>query len=466
MIIRAIAMVPCPCHPQASDTHCKAKVYKAAAAQHVDKERAFVPHQDATLCRKCNVWWGNRAPKLRSNGHPCMPEAPSEQVEPWPLPKKEEKEPTGVDTLTPSPPRAADADGLLKNPDFRDGEGLTRLGPLAVTPVRSLMILVEADPDLARALVRKAFARETRQDHVRMLIAVGEAARELAATDDPRQDQPVTPWLLDWLKAKARAKGWRWSTLNSNLSVAQSAFKYLPTYVRGAPSWRLHEDVAWQLAARTARTKTAAERPDQALPATTDDVFKACSFAAKTDTSVAFLLAVTWVTFGRSGALIQLRREDVELTAEPEGETCFKITLMRGKSNRLGQDPHTVSGRLGQFAQFVTPLIDAVTNPKAFVIHAPSARHRDNLRTAKKSALRSATGKMQLESRSLRRGSLQTLANAGASIATLLACSGHSTAKSLKRYLNFGRVLTEEQRAATRLFDAIVKPSADVLQSC
>lgn len=467
MCVRSLNVVPCTCKPTGHADHCGAKVHNQAAGQEVDKLRAFVPHQDATLCRKCNVWWGNRAKKLRANGHPCVPRKPNEYVEPWPLPAEpEDTGPVGVETLTPSPARAEDTDVLLKDPDFRVGEGQLRLGPLAMTPVRSLTILTEADPDLARALIRKAFARETRQHHVSILRTVGEAARELVENNDPDADGPVVPWLLKWTTSRSRQKKWQWATHNSVLSNLQSALKYMPTYVRRTPSWALHENVNWKLATRTTRIKAASERPKQALPATTDDVLSACRFAHKTKPEVAFLLAVTWVTFGRSGALLQVRREDIDLRPIGNGDYEFTITIMRGKSNRLGQDPHTVTGRLGQFSTFVVPLVLAQSDPKKFIVYAPSCRHRDVLRASMKDSLRNATGKLDLENRSLRRGSLQTLARAGASISTLLACSGHSSARSLKRYLNFGRVLTEEQTAATKLFDVMVTGSAAAQPSC
>ena len=468
---RPIPLVDCPCKPDAKDKdHCGAKVLKAAAAAKDKSEKPFVPHADATLCSICNTWWGNRSAKLRASVHPCIPCRPNQYVDPWPLAEKQDDSdvPVGVETLTPSPDRPADADALIEKPDFPTGEAPTRLGRLAQTPVGSLTILKTADRDLAPALVRKAFAYATRQSHVRMLTAVGDAASELVATDDPRQHQPIVPWLLSWLKARSRAKRWKWSTLNGNLSVLQSAFKYLPTYVRGAPTWQLSEDVSWKLAARTTRTKTAADLPSQALPATAQQVLKACRFAAKTDAETAFLLAVTWVTYGRSGALIQLRREDIDLKPvdDLKKRWWFRITLMRGKSNRLGQEPHTVTGHLGEFSPFVVPIVNRVQDPKAFIVNAPSRQNREKRRNLMKVMLRNGNNEPRLETRSLRRGSLQTLADAGAKMAVILACSGHSSPKSLKRYLNFGRVLTEEQKEALTFFDAIVNPGVAVQPSC
>lgn len=465
MCLRTLRLAPCPCGTEAGGAKCGAMALKVTVNQN-HGVRAHVPHQDATLCGTCNAWWGNRSPAMPFRSHPCIPPGDGRKAPPWPLnhiPQRDEG-PVGVETLTPSPPRT-DEPNQATAPDFRTGEWRSRLPPLAETPVQSLTILADADPDLAKAMVRKALAKETRMSHVRMLRAVGEAAQKLVTTEDPLAKTHAIPWLIDWIKQRASESRWRWATINAHMGVLQSAMNYVQTYVKGVSgAWHLWTDTNWKLAMRTARTKAAADRPTQALPATPEQVLRACKLASP---DVAFVLAVTWITFGRSGALIQLRREDVELRDETNGDTTFTITIMRGKSNRLGQDPHTVTGKLGDFSIYVKPIVNAITNPRQFIIHAPSSRHRDNIRNAMKSALRSANNEPRLENRSLRRGSLQMMATAGATTQMLLACSGHSSVKSLKRYLNFGRVMTDEQKAVTKIYDSIVKGgSGNTVLSC
>jgi hypothetical protein len=72
-----------------------------------------------------------------------------------------------------------------------------------------------------------------------------------------------------------------------------------------------------------------------------------------------------------------------------------------------------------------------------------------------KVTLRTAVNK-QMENRSLRRGALQCLAKAGASIPTLLSFSGHSQVNTLKRYLDFGRLgAMEDLKKATPFLDLL-----------
>ena len=61
-----------------------------------------------------------------------------------------------------------------------------------------------------------------------------------------------------------------------------------------------------------------------------------------------------------------------------------------------------------------------------------------------KIALRRAHPK--LEQRSLRRGSIQTLAASGLSDEELLKYSGHTNVQMLRRYLNFGKLSGEGKR--------------------
>src|SRR3990167_7319462 len=100
---------------------------------------------------------------------------------------------------------------------------------------------------------------------------------------------------------------------------------------------------------------------------------------------------------------------------------------------------------------------------------APTRRARTNLMLSVKDTLRAATGNLQLENRSLRRGALQCLARAGAPLATMLNFSGHSNVNSLKRYLNFGRIMPDEHRKAEPFLARLTEVRADqqgAVRSC
>ncbi len=120
----------------------------------------------------------------------------------------------------------------------------------------------------------------------------------------------------------------------------------------------------------------------------------------------------------------------------------------------------------GDFTRFVVPYLDGLHPETTFIFPDPTSQDRLNRRASVNVALRNANDEPKLENRSLRRGSLQQLARAGMSKKALLACSGHSTEKSLKRYLNFGRVPAADQVEAKPFMMSIAKPEGAVRASC
>ena len=474
MLSRSFATRPCKCGK------CGAHAPDTAASR--DDECAMRPHRDALLCRRCNVWWGNNT----KPGHKCIPYKPGVEQEPWPLEApKPEKAPQGIATWSPSPARAEDdeevEDTLGPEPadeaartaaqgDFRCGErGLVRLPPLAAAKAHHLKLLFKADADAAKAIARKGLAHKTRMRQAKLLRDLAAAAS--CELRPHRLRMPVVEYLLDWTTSKARKQKWSWSTTSGTLSALQSALKYIKLYVPGeAVSWKLTEDVVWQLATRNVRIYADAEAPNQAPIATAAQVLKACQRAQQTNKLTAALIAITWLTCARTGAAVQLRTKDVVLGRTPKTkQVTMVVTIRRGKSNRLGQGPHTVHTRTGEFDEFIRPVLEEQqTKGETWLFGTMNAQARQRMLDEVKDALRTADapGCSELENRSLRRGALQALANKGASTETLLAFSGHSTVKSLKRYLNFGKIATGEQRKTGRVLSALSKPSTTGTASC
>lgn len=475
--ITAIITTKCPCPPTAT---CGAHIETKYAAR---KEAGDCSAHAGERCERCNIWWTtSKAAKVRIHNHPCVPYDPGCKFDPWPIrpaPVPDDKRENAAATKkqgvsadltqstdssaepTQKPVQAttkeqADADRREQTTNsttnFRSGEGgPARLPPLAAATVRNLRVLAEASVNNARALTRRGLAHDTRLDHVRMLKSVAEAARE--ERDDKELDGPVAEWCLKLLTKRGRIRNWAWSTQQSAMATLQSALKYLPVYVRGAPSWRLYEDQHWALASRAVRNRASATLPDQALPATTENVLKACQHAMEHDKpQVAAVMAMTWLTCSRTGSVLGAKFQDVIIERDRNKQWTMTLTLLRGKSNRLGQGPHTVGPvQLMQFEKYVLPILQAQSNPTDFIVHLPTPTAKTNFLASVNDTLRAANDGLPLENRSLRRGSLQTLARSGAQNKTLLAFSGHSSVKSLKRYLNFGRVPAADQMEASHL---------------
>ena len=461
--------VACPC-----DTDCGGDVRKKAACQpdKADGKVAFEPHRDMTLCAKCNMWHGNRAPDMKPTVHPCLPpyEVPdvrdkdtpfvSTFHEPWEIPPDEaerDRVPATPDSHDDDAPDPAVPDPVVP-PDFYTGEGDPKLPPLAQASAARLTALAWANPDFARAPVRKGLAYATRLDHVKMLHNVAEEIAGLP-NDSNQRHNLVARWLIGYVERQSRKRDWNASTKLTNISSIQSAMHHLPLYMPTTMSWRLYEDSHWKMMCRNARIRAAQDLPDQALPATTDQVFKACKLAAVTNAHVAASIALTWVTSARSSQIVQLKAGEVDLIQGPDGSQIVKVVLCRGKSNRLQQQANAVHADLGDFARFVVPILERRTDPNAFLFPAPSRQQRKDFLGRIKDSLRNANNEPRLENRSLRRGSLQSLALSDASSKVLLACSGHSTVKSLKRYLNFGRIVTSDTAKNKKQMEVLSKVS-------
>lgn len=457
MTVVPVANVKCPC----GDPDCEDLLPVKAAAQpeKLNGKQATQLHAARAKCLTCGVAWSGRLAPER--GHPCIPYTDAVYVEPWGFPERPEKPEPDIDSIQTcteptQQPQPLDEDPIVpcsepahqKNyhevdpiEDFRTAGVDLTIPSLQSATVRHLRNLKSADPNYTTALIRKGLAYETRCEHARVLKwAANLAEKEKSSTI--LDGQPV-PWILRQLQAKMRTKNWMWSTLVGKMTAIQGAFRILSIYLPTQMTWNLSDTPEWKLAARHARIKASSEIPSQALPATTEMVMKACLEAKKKNPNVAAIIALAWISSARTSQILQMRKQELELFTTPDGAKA-KLLLLRGKANRQKQQPHAQEGLLGQFEQFVKPVYERTADPKDFLFNAPSKQQRDNIMDEIKNTLRSANNEPRLENRSIRRGSLQTLARNGASVKVLLDCSGHSSETSLKRYLNYGRISTRD----------------------
>jgi integrase len=180
--------------------------------------------------------------------------------------------------------------------------------------------------------------------------------------------------------------------------------------------------------------------------------------ASRQEHITAAIIAIAWVTTGRTGSVVQAKVQDFTVR-----DDTLQLTVRRGKSARLGQPPHTITTKMGSFAKYILPAFEPTVPTRdegRFLFYAPTRQARHNMLEEVKITLRSATGLREMENRSLRRGALQCLAAAGAPTATLLSFSGHSQLATLKRYLDFGRLgVSDDLKRATPFITALCGPS-------
>ena len=134
----------------------------------------------------------------------------------------------------------------------------------------------------------------------------------------------------------------------------------------------------------------------------------------------AFLLIVAWAHAARGSNMLNLRRSDFT----QEGR-CLKWAKAKTTATR---GVYTTHSQYGAFSTFVNEFLNNAP-PSGYLLQ-PS-----DLDTVRKE-LKSFDKRYNL--RSLRRGALQQLALTGLPAEKLREFSGHTTDKSLLRYLNFG----------------------------
>jgi hypothetical protein len=127
------------------------------------------------------------------------------------------------------------------------------------------------------------------------------------------------------------------------------------------------------------------------------------------------------------------------------GDDGKTVVFRRGKTVRLRQQPYAAHTVTGDFDRFIRPLVAAAEDPTKFLWYRDTPAARDELLVTATKCLKEV--EPTLENRSLRRGALQALAQAGVPATTLLNYSGHSAILMLKCYLGFGVLLADEAGA-------------------
>ena len=279
-------------------------------------------------------------------------------------------------------------------------------------------------PHDQRMLPHAALAKSTVLAHRRMLTHLSKLPKEL-------QHLPLGTALANYFNQQRATKRLRWSTTMTKMATAHGALRLLPIYT-GQPSVMMKECVVWMQSMKAVGKQAKQEVPNQATPASWILVEKAIE--SESESFVRMALLLTWLTCGRGGDVLQLEPNCVEV--QEEG---LMVHFRRGKTvkTRGAYSIFTPLPPLRYRTEFMEHLRVAVSTKRKWLFEQVQGNHV-------KIALRRAHPK--LEQRSLRRGSIQTLAASGLSDEELLKYSGHTNVQMLRRYLNFGKLSGEGKR--------------------
>lgn len=296
---------------------------------------------------------------------------------------------------------------------------------------KELLDLLAAPPcelsTLPRTIIN-GLAPSTRQEHLRMLSSL--------STMSPHNQTQILPiaitqHLMD--ESVKKEKVWRPTTLFKYHCTAQGALRLLPMYRAGAPSIALAATPYWQQAMRGTRLTAIEHIPKQAHAATVSSVREAMDGVGPRtlfSKQIRMVILIGWITAGRLGCVLQLKREDIVFETMNGNQRSIHITFRRGKGVRARQTHYTVTTAIHDD--------DWYNELHTFVNSKPMEAFLFS-KDVKGAHLRPPLKRAGLEQRSLRRGALQAMASAKVDYPTLMNYSGHSSVDTLKRYLDFGR---------------------------
>lgn len=270
-------------------------------------------------------------------------------------------------------------------------------------------------------LSRMGLARATAAGHRCML-------RRLKALLAQRQDllnAPIAVAIIELLTMEQRMKKWAPSTLLVKLATAQGALALAPLYARAHPI-TLSGQPLWAQAMRAARRMSVETPPKQASPATEKEI-QAVFNDDSTHMTVRACLLLMWLSAARGGCMRQMSRENLRVgPIQEDGSVPLVLAFHKGKSVRM-RGPYTVHTSM-----------PAIYVPR-FIRWLQSASTRELFKEVQGRdlllALRSVRN--DLEQRSVRRGSIQRLAETGVSEDQLILFSGHTNVTMMRRYLGF-----------------------------
>jgi len=250
-------------------------------------------------------------------------------------------------------------------------------------------------------------------------------------------------------------RNWKWSTMVTKMASVQGCLALLPLYSRFLPPILLKNSPEWVQAMRGAGRNATQEIAKQSKPATWANIQEA--MRREKNEKIKYAMLVAWMTCGRVGCVLQLRREDVR-----ETEQGLAVQFRRGKSVLLRKTAYTV--HTAQIPVEYRVAFHLFLSQQSGFLFLNVMGHQV------KTALRRVD--KNLEQRSIRRGALQTLAKVGKmTLERMLAFSGHSNIKMLQRYPDFGMYeppeLTSESAAAAArmvlpLFVSPMSPHSEV----
>jgi hypothetical protein len=300
----------------------------------------------------------------------------------------------------------------------------------------------DEQPAHVHNLVWGKLSNSTRHNHINIL-------KEMQKMPKEWDDTPISQAVVEMVLARARTRGWRWSTIASYMSSCGSACLDLHLYTdnHGKKGINLKEWGYFQTALNRACSlaKTRTLEPVKSKAFTQEEYDTLERSLRKSNGGAWYLLYMTWYFAGRIGDVrrLQPRLIDFDMENEDEfGNIIVKAKFVEGKGAYFW-GPYTISTSM--------PMTHA-QQLQEYLRERPQDQHafsQADQRIVSKAIIEKFPHDHSV--RSLRRGRLVTLAQQGVSDEKLKLLSGHKRMSTLHRYLGFGHHSSDGREAAKEI---------------
>ncbi len=291
-------------------------------------------------------------------------------------------------------------------------------------------------------LVDQALVKATREDHRRKFKWV----KDTLAENPEFIDMPLEKSLAMALNECRKARHWRWATAERFAHSLTGMLNRLPQYSSSGTTCKLTDWKWWEDTLTTLKNKSNSETANAAHPLTSESVEQILKLieeelrqVPRPETKaerIALLLVLAWFAAARVGDVLQLRWADIVPDRQDPEKYC--ITWRRGKGVRCRGAYSTTIFIPARYRTLMAPTHDP-TKKNDFIFPMQKSRLRQEI-TAYLKLLRLQMRKVnpRFEARSIRRGRLQELSEAGASLQTVMHVAGHTREQTTNLYLMDG----------------------------
>ena len=253
------------------------------------------------------------------------------------------------------------------------------------------------------------------------------------------------------LETLADLRKWKPQTLFREACSAQGALNSLPVYSDFPQAVNLCKEPMWRLKLEEWGTLSRQAQPHNQAAAGFENIIQAVESVPADDLLTRSALILQWTMAARVGDVLNLRYGDIAWggLSGPERYN-LKVTVKEGKVMRK-RDPYTVPTKvtyhvhaeiLDRFFKSIEPKSEATP------LFPRRQRHSSHQQFLIRKALKQAGA--NLNTRAIRRGALQVMADNGVSLNVLATFSGHKSEDTLLRYLNWGRNASERTEASQK----------------